>query len=129
VCFVPQLEHVFPRASPFILAAALLPAPTEEVSEELLSICADESQVETSATIWAFFSSEQISSKLAKGGEPPKARIEQESILYGQENRSPRSKPESELLARELIEEPRLELAREYVSRSYNRKVNFVTIY
>jgi hypothetical protein len=117
VCFVPQLEHVFPRESPFILAEELLSSPTEEVSEELLTICADESQVKTSASIWAFFSSEQISSKLAEGGDPPKARIEQESVLYGRENRSSRSKPESEL-ARELIEELRLEPEREYVSKS-----------
>ena len=85
-------------------------------SVESMSIFADESQAETSATTWAFFSSEQISSRLADGGEPPEARMEQESVLYGRENRS-RSKPESEL-ARELAWEPQLELAREYVSRS-----------
>lgn len=82
-----------------------------------MSISADESQAETSATITrAFFSSEQISSRSTDRGEPPNARMERESVLYGRENR-PRSEPESEL-EHELTREPQLELAREYISRS-----------
>ena len=51
-------------------------------------------------------------SRLADGGEPPAARIEHESVLYGR-LRLPRSKPDSDPALMEPTDEHRLEFDRE----------------
>ena len=73
----------------------------------LPSVSIDDSQSETRPLSISIFSSRDISSRLADGGEPPVARIEHESVLYGW-LRS-RSKPDSDPALTEPTEEHRLD--------------------
>ena len=69
----------------------------------LASVSIDDSQSETWPLSISIFSSHDMSSRLADGGEPPAARMEHESVLYGR-LRS-RSKPDSDPAFMEPTEE------------------------
>ena len=74
----------------------------------LPSVWIDDSQSETWPLNLFIFSSCDMSSRLADGGEPPAARIEHESTLYGRLRSS--SKPDSDPVPMVLTtEEHRLE--------------------
>ena len=73
----------------------------------LPSVSIDDSQSETWLLTISIFSSCDMSSRLADGGEPPAARMEHESVLYGL-FRS-RSKPDSDPALIEPTEEHRLD--------------------
>ena len=73
----------------------------------LLSFSIDDCQSETWALKFFIFSSCDMSSRLADGGEPPAARMEGESVLYGR--LLLRSKPDSDPVLIEPNEEHRLE--------------------
>ena len=77
----------------------------------LLSISNDDSHLETRPLSLFIFSSWDMSSRLADGGEPPVARMEHASVLYGR-LRS-RSKPDLDPVQMEHTEERRLEFDRE----------------
>ena len=77
----------------------------------LASVSNDDSQLETWSFSLSISSSRDMSSRLANGGEPPVARMEHASVLYGR-LRS-RSKPDLDPVQMEHTEERRLEFDRE----------------